>query len=191
MKLALKNILNREPSLLSDEETEIVLAQQDPAQFRPLYNRYYQPIFIFILKRVESEALAADICSEVFLKALTNLPKYEMRGFPFSSWLYRIASNEINTFYRKQKKNRVVSITDAGIHSLFEELDEGEAQENLLMLKKIMGELDETSIQLIELRFFEKRSFKEMGEILEITENNAKIRTYRLLAKMRKKFNKK
>ena len=47
-------------------------------------------------------------------------------------------------------------------------------------------ELPEDELQLIEMRFFEKRSFKEIGEILEITENNAKVKTYRILEKLKK-----
>ena len=43
-------------------------------------------------------------------------------------------------------------------------------------------------MQLIELRFFEKRSFKEMGEILELTENNAKVKTFRALEKLKTLF---
>jgi RNA polymerase sigma-70 factor (ECF subfamily) len=43
-------------------------------------------------------------------------------------------------------------------------------------------------VQMLELRFFEKRAFKEIGDILNMTENNAKVKVYRLLQKMRKLF---
>jgi RNA polymerase sigma-70 factor (ECF subfamily) len=49
--------------------------------------------------------------------------------------------------------------------------------------------LKENELQLIEMRFFEKRSFREIGEILDLTENNAKVKTFRALAKLKKKFN--
>ena len=49
--------------------------------------------------------------------------------------------------------------------------------------------MKESDIQLIEMRFFEQRAFKEMGEILAITENNAKVKTFRALDKLKQLFN--
>ena len=54
-----------------------------------------------------------------------------------------------------------------------------------------LSQLKENDMQLIELRFFEKRSFREMGEILDLTENNAKVKTFRALEKLKQLFIKK
>ena len=58
-------------------------------------------------------------------------------------------------------------------------------------LATAIAELDEDDLQLVEMRFFEKRAFKEIGEILEITENNAKVRLYRVLERLKKILTKK
>ena len=50
--------------------------------------------------------------------------------------------------------------------------------------------LKENQLQLIEMRFFEKRSFKEIGEIIGLTENNAKVKTFRAIVKLKECFNK-
>jgi RNA polymerase sigma-70 factor (ECF subfamily) len=50
--------------------------------------------------------------------------------------------------------------------------------------------LKEGQLQLIEMRFFEKRSFREMGEILDLTENNAKVKTFRALVKLKELYSK-
>lgn len=189
MKLAI-NQENIKSVALSEESEQIILAKRDPVAFGPLYRKYYPAIFRFVLRRTADEALTADLCQDVFLKALKNLPKYKDKGLPFSSWLYRIASNEVNSFYRTLKRKRVVSLDENGAKLLFEELDEGDLQDKINMLKRLMGDLPEKSVKLLELRFFDKCSFKEMGEILEITENNAKIRTYRVLDKLRAKMKK-
>lgn len=189
MKIAV-NLQNINSVLLSEEAEQIILAQRNPHAFGPLYEKYYPAIFRFVLRRTGDEALTADLCSDVFLKALSNIHKYKNKGLPFSSWLYRIASNEVNSFYRVQKRKRVVSLDHNGAQLIFEELDESDLQDKIQVLKRWMSDLPEKSVQLLELRFFEKRSFKEMGEILEITENNAKIRTYRVLAKLRGKMKK-
>src|ERR1051325_10679376 len=78
-------------------------AKQDSSKFAPLYKKYFEQIFLFVLKRVESEDTAADITSQVFLKALINLSKYREMGLPFSSWLFRIARNEVYDLFHQAK----------------------------------------------------------------------------------------
>jgi RNA polymerase sigma-70 factor (ECF subfamily) len=169
-----------------DQEQELIReAKKDSAKFSVLYKKYYEQIFLFILKRIESEETAADITSQVFLKALTNLSKYKEMGFPFSSWLFRIARNELYDLYRQNKIEMVVSAESKDIRNIIAEIGE-EEKEDYSSLNRALAFLEDNEMELIELRFFEKRHFKEIGEILEITENNAKVRTYRVLDKLKK-----
>ena len=171
------------------EEKQIEDAKKDPNFFEPLYKKYYERILRFVYKRMENLDDTREITSGVFLKALTNIKKFEQRGFPFSSWLHRIALNEITQFYRDAKKMRVISIDTIGISRLADET--GKDNENLSpVLVNAMQQLSEDEVLLLELRFFENRAFAEIGEILEITENNAKVKTYRVLDKLREIFNK-
>lgn len=161
-------------------------AQANPASFRPLYEKYYQPIFRFVFRRTADEALTADLCSQVFLKAMQRLDRYQFKGVPFSAWLYRIASNEVSQFFRDSAKNRVVSIEEKSLHLLVEELEEPNDQWHQHAMIKAFDELKEEEVQLVEMRFFEQRPFKEIAEILGLTESNAKVKTYRTLEKMKK-----
>jgi RNA polymerase sigma-70 factor (ECF subfamily) len=81
------------------EWLEVQAAQQNPAYFRPLYDRYFNQIFRFIFKRTGDENIANDICSQVFLKAIQKIGTYEYKGVPFSAWLYRVASNEVAQYF--------------------------------------------------------------------------------------------
>ena len=173
---------------MQQEWLEVQAAQSNPARFRPLYNRYYDPIFRFIFRRTNEEELTADICSQVFLKALQRLHSYSFKGVPFSAWLYRIASNEIAQHYRASQKNRVVSMEESSFSDMIDELDERDTEGLRQQLLQTLDLLREGDLQLIELRFFEQRSFKEVAEIAGITENNAKVRTYRILERMKKKL---
>ena len=175
--------LNKEQ--IDREQDQIRAAKKDVSKFDVLYKKYFEQIFLFILKRVESEEIAADITSKVFLKALTNLQKYKEMGLPFSSWLFRIARNEIYDLYHKNKIEMVISIEQKGIGRMATEIGEEEKQD-YSNLHLALEYLEEDEMELIELRFFEKRAFKEIGEILEITENNAKVKTYRVLDKLKK-----
>jgi len=172
---------------MQEEWLEVQAAQRDPAMFRPLYDRYYEAIFLYIFRRTTDEALTADLCSQVFLKAMQRIDRYEYKGVPFSAWLYRIASNEIAQHFRKAKKKRTVTLEDAPVGELLEELQEGEGLEAYLpQLIEALDQLKEKDLQLIELRFFEGLPYKEIADIMDITENNAKVRTFRILNRMKK-----
>lgn len=177
---------------MEEEWLEVQAAQQNPAKFRVLYNRYYESIFRFVYKRTVDEALTADLTSQVFLKAMQKIDKYVFKGVPFSAWLFRIASNEIAQYFRKHNKNRVVALEERTAEDLVEEYDDKETLEvNMALLKEVIQDLKPEEVELLELRFFEKRPFKEVADILDITENNAKVKIYRLLQKMKKRFVKK
>jgi RNA polymerase sigma-70 factor, ECF subfamily len=171
------------------EEEVIEKARKDPAHFRSLYEKYFRPIFLFILHRVGDKELSADLTSQVFLKALQKLNQYQSRGFPFSSWLFRIAVNECNDFFRKTKRSRMVVLDDSHAETLYEEMFGSERLDELkAKLPYILERLNEDELQFIQLRFIEERPFKEVAEILEISENYAKVKTYRILDKMKKIF---
>ncbi len=174
-------------SELTNEQGKVDAAKKNPAKFDVLYDKYFEPIFRFIFQRLDDKEQAFDTTQQVFLLAMNNIHKYEYRGVPFSSWLFRIASNEVNNLFRKEKTNRTVNIDTVKIYSIIEEIQETKIDKYHDKIVTIIGEeLNEDELQLIEMRFFENRSFKEIGEILEITENNAKVKTYRVLDKLRK-----
>jgi len=168
------------------EWEDIQAAQKDAAAFRTLYDRYYEQIFRFVYRRTSDEALSADLCSQVFLKAMQKIHTYTFKGVPFSAWLYRIASNEVTQHYRNSQKNRIVSIQEARLEEITEEIDDFDYEKQRNTLLTALNTLPQDDMQIIELRFFEQRSFKEVGQILGITENNAKTRTYRVLAKIKR-----
>jgi RNA polymerase sigma-70 factor, ECF subfamily len=164
-------------------------AKKDPEKFSAIYNKYYQQIFRFLYQRVSDKETAFDFTSQVFLKALQNLHKYTYRGVPFSSWLYRIAHNEINQVFRKKIIARTVNIETEHLNSIIEEIEE---EDDIMRFQQVLidviCDLPEGDLELIEMRFFEKRPFKEIAEILDITENNAKVKVYRILEKLKIKI---
>ena len=76
---------------LSSEVNDIKKAKKDLTHFNVLYDRYYVRIFQFVYQRVQNESQAADITSEIFIKAMENIGSYKFMGVPFASWLFRIA----------------------------------------------------------------------------------------------------
>lgn len=163
-------------------------AKKNPVHFEELYNAHFKSVFLFVLKRVGEKSDAADITSQVFLKALSNLKRFKHVGAPFSSWLLKIAHNETLYHFRKTAKRRSVLISEEVLNNVNEEA--GLDLENLYAkLSLALQELRTETLELIELRFFEQRPFKEIATILNISENNAKVKTYRAIDQLRKLVN--
>lgn len=173
---------------IRQEESIITKAKSNPADFASLYEKYFDRIYYYLLRQTDDEELAGDLCSQTFVNALNNIKKYELRGVPFSAWLYKIASNEVRKHYRKSKGKKIFSIEEVRIKELIEESDEVWDEDQINKLIDFMKDLPEDMLQVLVLRFYEERDFKEIAYILDITESGAKMRTYRALDKLRKKF---
>jgi RNA polymerase sigma-70 factor (ECF subfamily) len=175
---------------LSEELIIIQAAKSDPARFAPLYSKYYKQIFNYIYQRMDSKDTAFDVTGQVFLKALSNLGRYEYKGVPFASWLYRIAHNEVMQVFRSQKDKRAINADIGDLRFICEENETPFFEEYIPAVKKLIQELHPDDLQMVELRYFEKRPFKEIAEILDITEVNAKVRMYRIIEKLKKSLSK-
>ena len=182
---------NLDKAVMSDTELgreaeQILAAKANPKKFKVLYEKYFKRIFLFIQHKTGDSQLAADITSEVFLKALSKLQGFRFRNVPFSAWLYRIAINEVYQFYRKNQKVRKVVIDDRMLQMLADDVEENGLVEKVSKLEWVLQKLSHKEVQLIELRYYEGHSFKEVANILNIKENNAKVKVHRLLKKLKK-----
>jgi RNA polymerase sigma-70 factor, ECF subfamily len=178
----------------SELEEELILterAKKSREAFKPLYEKYYNQIFRYIFNKTREKEITADLTSQVFLKALVNIQDYKYMSLPFSAWLYKIATNEVLLFYRKTSKTRYVVIEEGLIAELSDEMYNYDRDILEEKITDCIQGLPIEDIQLIELRFQENKSFKEIGMILNITENNAKVKTYRVLDRLKMKMAKK
>jgi RNA polymerase sigma-70 factor (ECF subfamily) len=173
---------------IASEEQQIIAAKKNPRRFDVIYDKYFLAIYKYILVRVENKNLTDEIVSKVFAKALYKLHLYKFKGLPFSSWLYRIAYNEMNDAFRRNKAQRIVQVPLDKLGDLIQEEDDSVAElreKQIKLLLSGIGKLNKNEIELLELRYFEKRPFREVGEILNITEENAKVKTHRVVKKLR------
>ena len=171
------------------EQRIIEVSKRDVQKFRAIYDRYFEDIFEFIYRRTDDEQLADDLCSQTFVKALENLKRYEFRGLPFSAWLYRIATNEVNKHFNKKNRNRVFSLEEERVKELMETDDEGFTDAQIQQVREILNNLPTATMEILELRFFEGLGFKEIAYILNIGESGAKMRLYRAVEKLRVQYN--
>ena len=85
----------------------------ETAPFAGLYEHFYDKIFRYIVFKTGSAVDAEDIAEEVFLRMLESISSFSWRGYPFSSWLFRIAHNLVVDYYRKKGRQKTVPIEDA------------------------------------------------------------------------------
>lgn len=182
----------REKTYTDADQALVIAAQKDRNAFAAIYDKYFERIYLFIYRRVGDEDVAGDICQETMLKVMFNIEKYEDRGLPFSAWLYRIASNEVNLFFRKKNRNTTVEIQEKHLKDLMQEGDLGkiEDERDQEQLVQMLSKLKPEHTEIIELRFFMGYSFKEIADFYAITEANAKMRLYRILEKMKEDWKK-
>src|SRR5438445_1248749 len=101
----------------TDERLLIEAAQRDRARFADIYEEYFEIVYAYIARRVRNRSTAEDLTSDVFHKALANLPRFKWTGAPFGSWLLRIASNLIADRTKRAARERTASLdgeTDRG-----------------------------------------------------------------------------
>ena len=169
---------------LKTEEHErkmVEAAQKDPARFADLYEHNFERVYAFVARRVGSRDQAEDLTSEVFQQALANLNKFEWRGVPFAAWLYRIAANAIADHWRRDARERGSEVekdptTDAA---------SAEEVENQAALFRMVRTLPTDQRRVIEMRFAEEKSVREIARTLRRTEGAIRQLQFRGLEKLR------
>jgi len=165
----------------TDEERLLIeAAQADPARFVELYDRNVDRVYAFISRRAGSRAVAEDVTAEVFEPALTKLGKFEWRGVPFVAWLYRIASNALADHWKRERRDS---------HDLPPDVpDEREHQdlERRVSLFQLVDRLPDAQRQVIQMRFVEDRTIREVAAALDRSEGAVKQLQLRALENLRK-----
>lgn len=173
--------------------------KNNPSCFSEIFKLYYRPIFGYILRRTGSFDETADIAAETFFKAFTNVRKFTYKGISIKVWLYRIATNEVNQFYRdKQKYNSLFDRLEFENRELLKEYlyqDKEELEEELrkhdqfVMISSVLKTLPNKYQEVISLRYFEGKDNNEIAEILNINKGTLKSLLSRGLKKLREKCN--
>jgi RNA polymerase sigma-70 factor (ECF subfamily) len=162
-----------------EERLLIEAAQRDSAHFADLYDIYFDRIYAYVASRVGSREETEDLVSEVFHKALANLRRFEWQGAPFSAWLYRIAANEITDRSERLGRERAIEALPGA-----EEADQEEAQDRSKLFA-LVRELPEDQRRVLELRFMEEKSTREVAEVLGRSEGAIKQLQFRGLERLR------
>lgn len=171
---------------LINEKDIIEASKKDPVHFRPIYEYYYHPVLNYINQRTNEINDAAEIASTVFYKALLNIGKYKYRNLPFGAWLFRIAYNETMQHFRRTKKSRYIVLDDHLINNLADEVQTQNKSELLKATKIAIEHLRPAELEIIDLKYFQQKSNADIAFILGLNEGNLKVKTHRIIRKLKK-----
>jgi RNA polymerase sigma-70 factor (ECF subfamily) len=142
--------------------------------FGVLYDKYLDPIYRFIFYKTFSKEVAEDLTSDVFHKALEKIASFDASRGDFSTWLYRIARNRVIDYYRTKKTTEPIDDAfDMGVDERTPEtLD---AIRSLGQVTAYLETLDAKQREIIMLRVWEERSYREIAAIVGGTEDSVKM----------------
>lgn len=187
---------------LEAERKLVELAKTEPAAFGELFDTYYQILLGYTIRRTGDIALAEDLVSETFIKALKKLPGFTWQGVSIEAWLFTIATNEIRMHFRKRRFS--LSLDELFEQTGYEIPDETtdlaaelqEAQEKLsrqalfLQAQKAIAQLPIKYQEVLVLRFGQNKKISEIAAILGKREGTVKSLLSRGLSQLRSHFSK-
>lgn len=168
---------------LTTSEAEIVqrATKRDEAAFAELYTHYVDKIYRYIYYKVGNAAEAEDLCGQVFLKAWEAIERYTWTGYPFSSWLYRLAHNLVVDHYRTSRESLplddAIVTTEQPIDPEVALLNHFAANE----LRRAIGQLTGEQRQVIHFKFIEGYDNSEIAQMMNKKEGAIRALQYRAL----------
>jgi RNA polymerase sigma-70 factor (ECF subfamily) len=166
-----------------EERLLVEAARKDPAHFTDLYEANFERVYAFVSRRVHSRADVEDITAEVFQHAFEHLSRFEWRGVPFVAWLYRIAANAVVD--RWQSLSRESGWPAMDPPSVEFDDTEIERTERRAQLFRNVAKLPAEQRRVIEMRFAEEKSIREIAKVLGKSTGAVKQLQFRAYTKLR------
>ena len=179
------------PNLSEKAQHDYMLVQKatagDQKAFAELLGRYRDAIYFMLLKMVNNPSDAEDLTIEAFGKAFKNLRQYTP-NFAFSTWLFKIATNNCIDFIRKKRASTISldqSNDDPESTTVTIQSDTPDPEEHLInnqkikLLREVVNKLKPRYRTLVELRYFKEYSYDEISEELELPIGTVKAQLFR------------
>ncbi len=178
-------VVNRKASttapLTDSQLIALYLQEQDARYFSQLYRRYAGKVFAKCISMLSDHGIARDATQDVFIKILLNLSKFTEQS-SFSTWVYSITYNYCIDLIRKKKKNILIFTEDMGRVSTEKEV---EIPDSVILemetnrLEKVMDKLPVGDKAILDMKYTEDMSIREIGEVLNKTESAIKMQIMR------------
>ncbi len=183
--------LNSNLSLKAQQDIELVdkARKGDQLAYAELLGRYRDAIYFMLLKMVNSPVDAEDLTIEAFGKAFKNIDQYTP-NFAFSTWLFKIATNNCIDFIRKKRASHIsidqtIDGEDSLAPSSLIQSDSPDPEltminkQKIKHMRKVVSRLKPRYRTLVELRYFKEYSYDEIAEELDIPIGTVKAQLFR------------
>ncbi len=167
--------------LMTDEDLVVLYAKGNNTAFDVLLNRYKSSIYSYIYFIVHNKELAEDIFQETFVKVIMTIKqrRYTDTG-KFKAWITRIAHNLIIDNYRQERCENTISNDESEV-DLFNniKLCDGTVEDRIVRhqvlsdVRKLVKYLPDNQREVLELRYYQDLSFKEIADITGVSINTA------------------
>jgi len=180
------------PNLSDKAKLDYKLVQQavsgDERAYAELMERYKDAIYYMLLKMINNKSDAEDLTIEAFGKAFKNLEQYTP-NYAFSTWLFKIATNNCIDFIRKKKANMVsLDQSNDDQENTFTaplQADGLDPEEDMIkhqrksLMREVVGKLKPRYRTLVELRYFKEYSYEEIANELDLPIGTVKAQLFR------------
>jgi RNA polymerase sigma-70 factor, ECF subfamily len=156
----------------------------DTEAFAELYDRYLPRIYRFIAYKLFDRTHAEDLTSDVFFKVVRGIDTFDEAKAPFQAWIYRIARNVVIDHVRAVKPTvDIEDVFDLGVEDRTpEQID---AIASLAVVSEYLAGLSPKQREIVTLRVWEDRSYKEIAEIVGGSEDSVKMAFSRTIRQLR------
>lgn len=155
-----------------------------------IFEIYYKRVYNFIYYRVNQHYTAEDLTSQTFEKVMLKINTYSKNKSPFEVWLFAIARNVVNDYFRKLQKYKLFSLD-----KIKELISPKKNPEDIVQITEINKELakalnilNEREKNIIALKFGADLKNVEIAEVLELTESNVGVILFRAMKKLKKEL---
>jgi RNA polymerase sigma factor (sigma-70 family) len=177
-------------------DTEIIsqVLKGDHNAYALLVERYKSYVFTLTLRFTKNREDAEEVSQDIFIKAYRSLADFKGAS-KFSTWLYTIVNTTCITFLRK-KRLEVHSLDDERTFEIADSQDSGfranqvEQKSKLNMVSQAIAMLNPDDAEIITLFYKNEQSLEEIGQILGLESNTAKVRLHRARARLKEKMEK-
>ena len=172
---------------MQDEESLIRRAQQcDQVALTQIYEENFDKIYRYIVLKIGDRAEAEDMTQQVFLNALKSISSYKYKGMPFSSWLFRIAHNQVVDYYRKKKRSVTVPLDETIAAGYDNPGRETERKLEIEQMTQATKQLTKAQQEVISLRFAGELSIAEVAKVMKKSEGAIKALQHSAIVSLRK-----
>ena len=172
---------------MKEEDTLVQKAQHgDREAFGTLYDLYIAKIYRFVYLKVLDRVEAEDITQQVFIRAWENINTFSFQGFPFSSWLYRIAHNAVIDSYRTRKNTVALEfVSELDVSYVTDQTEVLDTKQEMVRIANILKKLKPDEQSVLVMRFVDELSNKEVAHALGKTEGAVRVIQHRALKQLK------